>query len=59
VSPKHANFFQVDDQGRAEDVVALMEEVRAAVQHSFGVTLETEVRLVGFPRLSISSGDLL
>ena len=49
VSPKHANFFQVDDQGRAADVVELMEEVRAAVQQAFGVLLEPEVRLVGFP----------
>lgn len=57
VSPKHANFFQVDDQGRAGDVLALMEEVRAAVQQSSGVVLETEVRLVGFPQPSMSSGD--
>ncbi len=57
VSPKHANFFQVDDQGRAADVVALMDEVRTAVQQSSGVLLETEVQLVGFPQLSISPGD--
>ncbi|MEA2901267.1 MAG: UDP-N-acetylmuramate dehydrogenase [Actinomycetota bacterium] len=56
VSPKHANFFQVDDKGRAADVVELMEAVRAAVQQAFGVLLETEVRLVGFPQPSISPG---
>ncbi len=56
VSPKHANFFQVDDKGRAADVVALMEEVRAAVQQSSGVLLEPEVRLVGFPQPLISPG---
>ncbi len=49
VSPKHANFFQVDDKGRAADVVALMDEVRTAVQQATGVVLEPEVRLVGFP----------
>jgi UDP-N-acetylmuramate dehydrogenase len=53
VSPKHANFFQVDDKGTAADVVALMEEVRAAVQQASGVVLEPEVRLIGFPQPSI------
>jgi len=57
VSPKHANFFQVDDKGTAADVLALMEEVRAAVKESSGVLLEPEVRLVGLPKLSISPGD--
>ena len=57
VSPKHANFFQVDDKGRAADVVELMEVVRAAVQQAFGVLLEPEVRLVGFSQPSISPGD--
>ena len=57
VSPKHANFFQVDDQGRASDVLGLMEEVQAAVKRAFGVVLEPEVRMVGFPKPSISCGD--
>jgi len=57
VSPKHANLFQVDDKGTAADVLALMEEVRAAVKESSGVLLEPEVRLVGLPKLSISPGD--
>jgi UDP-N-acetylmuramate dehydrogenase len=48
VSPKHANFVQVDDEGSADDVQALIEEVRAAVKERFGVTLELENRLVGF-----------
>jgi UDP-N-acetylmuramate dehydrogenase len=56
VSPKHANFFQVDDQGRASDVLDLMDEVRGAVHQAFGVLLETEVRLIGFPQPSSSSG---
>lgn len=53
VSPKHANFFQVDDQGRAGDVITLMDEVRSAVQQASGVLLEAEVRLIGFPEPSI------
>ena len=57
VSPKHANFFQVDDGGSADDVLALIEEVRAAVEQTSGVLLEPEVRLVGFPQPSTSRGD--
>ncbi|MBO0715504.1 MAG: UDP-N-acetylmuramate dehydrogenase, partial [Acidimicrobiales bacterium] len=48
VSPKHANFIQADGGGSADDVRALMEEVRSAVADRCGVRLETEVRLVGF-----------
>jgi UDP-N-acetylmuramate dehydrogenase len=49
VAPKHANFIQADDQGSADDVRALLEVVRAEVARVHGVTLETEVRMVGFP----------
>lgn len=49
VSPKHANFVQVDDGGAAADVLALIEEVRSTVERQFGVVLELENRLVGFP----------
>lgn len=48
VSPKHANFLQVDELGSAEDVRILMEEVRAVVFDRFGVALRLENRLVGF-----------
>jgi UDP-N-acetylmuramate dehydrogenase len=48
VSPKHANFVQVDEGGSADDVRALMLEVRGVVEERFGVTLELENRLVGF-----------
>jgi UDP-N-acetylmuramate dehydrogenase len=57
VSPKHANFFQVDDGGTAADVLGLMEEVRRAVQQTSGVLLEPEVRLVGFPQPSMSGEE--
>ena len=53
VSPKHANFVQVDDGGSADDVAALIGEVRAAVAERFGVVLELENRLVGFPAGSL------
>ncbi len=48
VSEKHANFIQADKGGRADDVHALMTHVRAVVAERSGVTLRTEVRLLGF-----------
>ena len=48
VSEKHANFIQADRDGRADDVYALMEHVRRVVAERCGVTLRTEVRLLGF-----------
>jgi UDP-N-acetylmuramate dehydrogenase len=48
VSEKHANFIQAERGGRADDVYAVMEHVRAVVADRCGVTLRTEVRLLGF-----------
>ncbi len=48
VSEKHANFIQADDDGRADDVYALMAHVRRVVAERCGVTLRAEVRLLGF-----------
>ena len=48
VSPKHANFVQVDPGGSADDVRALIEEVRAVVLDRSGLLLSLENRLVGF-----------
>jgi UDP-N-acetylmuramate dehydrogenase len=50
VSPKHANFFQGDEGGSADDVLALIEEVQRVVEERMGVRLEPELRLVGFAR---------
>jgi len=48
VSLKHANFIQADEGGAAEDVRALMDDVRRRVCEAFGIELRSEVRLVGF-----------
>jgi UDP-N-acetylmuramate dehydrogenase len=48
VSSKHANFIQADRGGSADDVLRLMDEVRSRVAAATGVTLSTEVQLVGF-----------
>jgi UDP-N-acetylmuramate dehydrogenase len=49
VSDKHANFFQCDSHGSADDVRALIEVVKAAVAEREGVDLLTELCMVGFP----------
>jgi UDP-N-acetylmuramate dehydrogenase len=56
VSPKHANFFQVDPGGSADDVRALMEEVRTTVESRFGIVLTLENRLIGFDSSPSSGG---
>jgi UDP-N-acetylmuramate dehydrogenase len=48
VSEKHANFIQADDGGRAADVRAVIELVRARVAAETGYLMRSEVRLVGF-----------
>jgi UDP-N-acetylmuramate dehydrogenase len=49
VSAKHANFFQAEDGGTADDVRALITEVQRLVDERMGVRLEPELRMVGFP----------
>jgi UDP-N-acetylmuramate dehydrogenase len=60
VSTKHANFIQADPDGSADDVAALIDQVREAVRAQTGVELHAEVRLIGFPQdgsqLSSSTG---
>ncbi len=48
VSTKHANFIQSEPGGSADDVAALIAEVRRRVAKTTGVVLDPEVRLVGF-----------
>ncbi|HEV2811258.1 MAG TPA: UDP-N-acetylmuramate dehydrogenase [Acidimicrobiales bacterium] len=55
VSAKHANFIQADAGGSADDVLALIQEVRRRVLRTTGVELVPEVRLVGFPSATVAS----
>ena len=47
ISTKNANFIVNRGGGTAVDILALMELTRQRVQTQFGVTLETEIRIVG------------
>ena len=49
VSPKHANFIVADPGGAADDVHALMAQVRQMVHQHSGVVLEAETVMIGFP----------
>ena len=44
----HANFIVNTGGAKASDVVGLMELVRSEVEKAYGITLEPEVRLLGF-----------
>ena len=48
VSDKHANFIQVDAEGSADDIVALMRQIVDRVHRESGVRLSAETRLMGF-----------
>ncbi|BAS27705.1 UDP-N-acetylmuramate dehydrogenase [Limnochorda pilosa] len=57
VSTLHANFIVNRGGARAADVLRLIERMRDAVEERFGVRLELEVRLVGWPAPEgVSSG---
>ncbi|HEX3630119.1 MAG TPA: UDP-N-acetylmuramate dehydrogenase [Candidatus Dormibacteraeota bacterium] len=47
ISPKHANFIVNVDGATADDVLALMAEMRDRVRQRFGIELEPEVRIMG------------
>ena len=49
VSEKHANFIVNLGSAKADDVVKLIELVKRTVYQHFGLMLDLEVKLVGFP----------
>jgi UDP-N-acetylmuramate dehydrogenase len=46
-SPKHANFVDNYDSATTQDIVELIDAGRAKVEEATGVTLETEVQVLG------------
>lgn len=56
VSDKHANFIQSRPGGSANDVAALIAEVRRRVRAETGIELDTEVRMIGFPDRGTGTG---
>jgi UDP-N-acetylmuramate dehydrogenase len=49
ISLKHANFIVNVGGATADDVLALMAEMRDRVREQFGIELEAEVRILGDP----------
>ena len=49
ISERHANFFVNLGGATANDVLALVDLARNTVQEKFGIRLELEVKLIGFP----------
>lgn len=48
VSPLHANFIVNDGNAKAADIIWLLALIRRRVRELYGITLVTEVQLVGF-----------
>jgi UDP-N-acetylmuramate dehydrogenase len=60
LSTKHANFIQADDGGSADDVAALMAELREVVRTDAGFDLHAETHLLGFaPEVAEAAGARL
>ena len=60
VSTKHANFIQVDENGSADDVAALMARVRSMVIDHCGIDMHAETHFLGFdPAVARAAGALL
>ncbi len=56
LSPKHALILIAHSGATALEIVDFAEEVQGAVREKFGVVLEPEVRLIGFPPSCLASG---
>ena len=48
ISPIHANFFVNHGEAKASDIVALIRLARETVKDKFGITLDLEVKTLGF-----------
>ncbi|MFA6463368.1 MAG: hypothetical protein WCT51_05020 [Candidatus Shapirobacteria bacterium] len=48
ISEKHANFIVNFDKATSSDIFNLMQFIQQKVFEKFGVTLESEIQLIGF-----------
>ena len=48
ISTKHANFFVNHGKAKASDVVQLINAAKKSVSEQFGISLELEIRTLGF-----------
>jgi UDP-N-acetylmuramate dehydrogenase len=55
VSTQHANFIVNTGRATAQDVLALIEQIQAAIQQQFGIDLMPEVLVVGDIDTKLSS----
>jgi UDP-N-acetylmuramate dehydrogenase len=55
VSEKHANFIINLGKARAGEIEQLIRHVQASVQQASGITLDTEVRIVGEPAVAAAN----
>lgn len=47
ISPMHGNFIVNTGNGKAEDVLALIEHVKGTIYQQYGIKIETEVEIIG------------
>jgi UDP-N-acetylmuramate dehydrogenase len=57
VSEKHANFIQAGEGATATDVMAVIDHVRDRVARETGFELRTELRLVGFAGVEMTTPE--
>ena len=50
ISEKHSNFIINLGGAKAKDVLGLIKLAKEKVKNNFGINLEAEVQLVGFPK---------
>ena len=55
VATYHANLIYNDGAGTADDLVALIHELKERVGRRFGFDLEEEVQFVGFDQVALSA----
>ena len=47
ISPMHGNFIVNTGNGKAEDVLALIQHIKGTIYQQFGINIETEVEIIG------------